>query len=517
MASIETLPADVLLHVFGYLDGKSLKNAALVCRFWNDVISGSSIITKNFALNLSDATKWITKFDEVMSLNRRFQSINVRLHSTDSSDQRYVNETWTDNAIELLLQIAGRHGSSVRRLVLQNGEFENPDDFCSIFRCMPLLNELIIVRVKVNVRDDFVNENRSMLSELNKLTVHTCNWNIFKLFMASPVKELLIANKFTFVDDQQRAAYMNFLAAATELESIEFDYAAFGKTFRNEVDGNTSLKLQRLKYLSFSPVFEDDINRNFGLFLESQAALLTELDLNYTSSDIVKIIFTKLKHLAKLRLNAVVLPTDTAFYGSFRSMLHLKHLNLHDDIPSDVCVKEILMNCGNLETLSVMHDPGLYVSNLHTFMAANTPMLKSLSLNALPAEISPEAKFNHLKFLHINACPSYHNLIKFLDNNDTVETLSMTLNTETVPDDTILLALLNRPNLAHLIVTTVFSELNAIYGKIKLDYQKLKSLELRMAGTDDYVLIRFPNDKSKWQPKQLKMLFENQRMKLVLV
>lgn len=156
-----------------------------------------------------------------MTLNRRYQSMNITLHSTDATNHRYVNETWTDNAIDLLLQVIERHGTSVRKLVLVNGQFDNPIDFCTIFTCMPLLNELIIIRVKVNASDDFVNENRSTLSELTKLTVHTCNWNIFKFFMASPVKELQISNKFTFVDDQQRLAYMSFLDVATKLESIE--------------------------------------------------------------------------------------------------------------------------------------------------------------------------------------------------------------------------------------------------------------------------------------------------------
>lgn len=427
-----------------------------------------------------------------MSLKRRFQSITITLHSIDTINQRYVNETWTDNAIDLLLQITGRHGTSVRSLVLVNGEFASQHDFLSVLSCMPLLNELVVIRVKVNLANDYINKNGTMLSELNKLTVHTCNWNIFKFFMASPVKELRISNKFTFVDDQQRLAYMNFLDAATRLEFIEFDYASHGKTFRIEVGHKTGLKLQRLKYLSFSPSFENDIDRNFGLFLESQAASLTELNLNYVSPDIIKIIFTKLKHLEKLRLNAVVLPTEKAFYGSFGQMLHLKDLNLHDDIPSEVSVKEILVNCGNLETLTAEYDPGQYVSNQLTFMAANNPMLKSLALDALPNDIPPEAKFNHLKVLHIRTCLNFENVIKFLNSNDTVETLSLNLHTETTPDDAALDALLNRPNLLHLKITAAVTILREIYDKIKLDYKKLESLEMRpVSSTADNVFIHF--------------------------
>lgn len=428
------------------------------------------------------------------------------------SDRPYAYETWTDNAINFLCKAAEKHGTFVRKLTFQNAEIENAKDFRGMLGNMPLLHELTMRRVKVNIEDDSANENQVVLNKLNKLTVLTCDWNIFKFFMASPIKELQISNKFAIVDVGQHATYMKFLEAAAKLESIEFDLTSYGKTFRTQIDGKVGFQLKRLKYLSFSPSYGmDDIDRNFGRFLESQASSLTELELNYVSPDNVKIIFTKLLHLQKLRLNAVVLPNNNEFYGPLKKMPHLKELTLHDDIPSEVAVKEILVNCSNLETIIARHDPGHYISNLLEFMAANTPMVKNLSLDSLPVEISPEVKFHHLKFLHIQTCVNLENLIKFLNSNAVIETLSFHLADESIIlDDAILDALLSQSNLQHLKVAAGDITLNAIYKKIKVDYRNLKSLELRpLTSAAKKFFVKFPIDQSEWQPSEY--IFGNQK------
>ncbi len=456
-------------------------------------------------MNLSDNTKWISKFDEVMSLKLRFQSMSITLHS---ANQPYIQEVWTENAIQLLLQVTAKYGPSIRRLTMKHAEFENTKDFGSVLCGMPLLRELTLNRVKFNVGDESTNNTNNdqltMPSELNKLTVTTCDWNIFQFFMASPIKELQISNKFTFVDAQQRAAYMKFLEASAKLESIEFDFASYAKTFITPMDSKIHLKLKRVKYWSFSPSYEiDDIDRNFGTFIESQAESLNELDLNYVSPNIIKTIFSKLKHLEKVRLNAVVLPGNSDFYGAFKPMPDLKELTLHDDIPSEVSVKNILVHCCNLEKLTAHHDPFHYIPNLLIFMTTNNPKLKHLSLDALPMDITPEAKFNHLQYLHIQTCIDLENVIKFLTYNGSIETLSLNLADEITTDDAMLEALLKQSNLQHLIVAARDITLNRIYNRIKVDYKKLKSLELRpLANAADKVFIQFPNDKSRWQPSE---------------
>lgn len=435
--------------------------------------------------------------------------MSITLHS---NNQPYSHETWTHDAMDLLMQATAKHGPLIRKLIFKHAEFENIRDFCSVLSSMPLLHELTLNRVKFKVEEDITNEKQAMLSKLNKLTVNTCDWNIFKFFMTAPIKELQISNRFSIVDVQQRETYMKFLEASDKLESIELDLMSYAKTFNIPMDRNIRFKLRRLKYLSFSPSYEiDNIDRNFGTFLESQASSLTELNLNYVSPNVTKIIFTKLKVLEKLRLNAVVLPNNTEFYGCFKKMNHLKELILHDDIASDIAVKEILVNCCNLETLTAHYDPLHYISNLLTFIAANMPMLKNLSLDTLSVVMAPEVRFNHLKFLHIQTCINLENLIKFLNNNAVIETLSLNLADELIiPDDAILEALLNRSSLHHLIVAAGDSALNTIYSKIKVDYRKLKSLELRpLTKPGDRVFIKFPDDKLDWQPKELLFKYEN--------
>lgn len=437
-----------------------------------------------------------------MGLKRKFQAMKIVLHT---SNEPYIKETWTDNAIHLLATVTAKHGSHIRRLIFVHADIECAKDFSSILGSMPLLRELTLSRVKFNIEEDFTKDKHFVPSKLNKLTVNTCDWNIFHFFMSSPIKELKIANKFAFVDVKQRAAYVQFLVASTKLESIECDLMAYAKTFQTQMDGNISFKLKRLKYFSFSPSYEfDEIDRNFGTFIESQAASLTELDLNYLSPNTVKTIFTKLKCLVKLRLNAVVLPNDSEFYGSFKQMPNLRELTLHDDIPSEVAAKQILVNCCNLETLTANHDPCDYIPNLLAFLAANTPMLKNLSLDTMSVAVPAEAKFNHLKFLHIQTCSDLPNLTKFLSNNVTIETLSLNFSDDSivpVDADAYVDVLLNQSNIQHFIVAAADIILNAVYKQINNNSKNLKTLELRPLTTAaDKILVAFPKDKSEWQP-----------------
>lgn len=456
-------------------------------------------MTRNFTLNLCEQNRWISRFDEIMNLKRRYQSISLTLHS---SVQPYVNIPWTGDAVHLLLQVMAKHGSSIRKMTLSHAEFETSTDFYGLLSSVPLLNHLSMHRVKFNVEKERI-DNRTILTELTNLNLTTCDWNVFKAFMSSPIKTLQLSNKFSFVDAKQFDAYTAFLNASTKLESIEFDFASYGKTFRVPLVGS-DLRLKKLKYLSFSPAYEiDEIDANFGTFLASQASSLTELDLNYVGSDLIKIIFTKLTRLEKLRLNASVLPANREFYGPFKQMAQLKELTLHDNLPSEIAVKEILVRCGGLQSLIAHHDPNQYVPSLFGFIAANSPSVKRLSLDALSEVVSPDGTFTHLKYLHIQVCSNLNTVIDFLNINSTVETLSLILADDTSADGAVIDELLKCPNLRHLIIAATHGILNGIYQRVKVDYKKLKSLELGpLPGAADKVFIRFPEDRSEWKPSE---------------
>lgn len=433
--------------------------------------------------------------------------MSITLHSIN---QPYSNETWTSEAVSLLVQITAKHGALIRKLVLKNAEFENITDFYNVLSRMPLLHELVLIRIKFDVAEHTNNEKQIWhinLNNLNKLSVNTCDWNIFQFFMTSPIKELKITNRFALVDAQQKETFMQFLQASTKLEFMEFDFMSYAKTFQTPMDREFGFKLKRLKYLSFSPSYDiHDIHKNFGTFIESQSSSLTELELNYVAPNIIMIIFTKLQNLEKLRLNASVLPNNTEFYIPFKKMQLLKELTLHDDIASEGAIKQVLLNCYNLETLTAHHDPHHYITNLLTFMAANNPMMKRLSIDTLPVEILPEMKFNHLKFLDIQTCNGLDNVVKFLHNNPVIETLSFNMPGEFIaPDDAVVADLINKTNLQHLIIEGDDNALSMMYNKINVNYRKLKSLELRSPSTQagNKVLIKFCNYTSGSRPKDI--------------
>ncbi|KAJ6648540.1 hypothetical protein Bhyg_03770 [Pseudolycoriella hygida] len=265
---------------------------------------------------------------------------------------------------------------------------------------------------------------------------------------------------------------------------------------------NSALVCKWLKCTSPDHTYDIKDISNFGTFLETQASSLTELDLNYVEPAIIKIIFTKLKVLEKLTIRAMTITSESSFYASFKKMPKLKELILRGDI---LCkFKEILANCAYLETFSLRDNHFCYLDldNILIFMAAKNPAVKSLSLDSLPKRISRELKFCHLKFLHVETCETFENLLQFLENNTTVETLSLNLyRRRDIIDDFTFEALLSHPNLRHLVVEGDTFELNRIYDKIKSDYRNLKSIDLRSDSMQDSrALIRFPNDKAQWKP-----------------
>lgn len=448
-------------------------------------------MTKNFTLNLSENTRWIEKFEEIMGLTRKFQSISM---------------TWNSNnpphAMALLVQISSKHGKQIRKLALSLAEFENPKYFYKILNNMPLLAELEVNSVKL-LMGDFTLETPLTMRHLTTLTVNASDWNLFSYFMASTIRNLKISNKFMYVDSQQRQTYIRFLEASDKLESMEFDLMSFAKTFHTQLNSKILFKLKRFKCLVFSPDYDTgDVYMNFATFLESQALSLKELELNYVLPSITQIIFTKLKILEKLRLNSVSLPGRNEFYNQFKTMSRLKELTLHDAITSDIAVTEILAKCPNLETLNAQHDPMMHIPNLLSFIAVHNPKIKCLSLDYLLVAVP--SQFKHLKFLHIETCLNFEFLIAFLRNNASIETLSLSLvEDETVPDEPTIDALLDQPGLQNLRIRACDNTLKAIYNKVKIDYKKLKSLELTMLTrrTIDNILIKFPNDKSEWVPR----------------
>src|SRR4051812_32406375 len=95
---------------------------------------------KKFTLKLSNHELsrnglWTNYFDEIMSLDRKFQSMSVNLHSSHYKQ-----------SVDLLIEASARYGSQIRSLVLYDSEFECLNDFTELLESFPLLEELALIK-----------------------------------------------------------------------------------------------------------------------------------------------------------------------------------------------------------------------------------------------------------------------------------------------------------------------------------------------------------------------------------
>lgn len=429
-----------------------------------------------------------------MNLERKFQSMSVTLSSSNYP-----------NAVELFTQICVQHGSQIRKLSLVEADFKRVNELYDILSSLPLLEVLEISRTKFTLPacEELSCIQPVQIRKLKSLKVDRSNWILFQYSIGSQITSL--ATTGTVIRPGKKWL-INFLEASTKLESIEFDFVAFSNVFQSRLVGNFPFKLRRFKYISYSYSSENaEIDENFERFLESQAPSLQELVIGYASAGIVATIFLKLKFLKKLRINSVSLPHNQEFYDGLKPSLSLTEVTCHDIVLDETAARGFLGNCPNLESLKAIHDSvGVISSNLQ-FIARHNPKLKALSIETLGAQLKPEVRFGSLKFIHLQHVEDVKVLLSFLGSNSTIETLSVREVVEENLIDEFVEALLGHPNVNYLRLGGSFEAIKKIYDKIKVDYGKLKSLELNLIlenGTEvPTAMLKFPDDPANWDVK----------------
>lgn len=441
---------------------------------------------------------WVDKFDEVMSLEQKFYTLDVNL-----------DESQGQNAVEMFVELSLHHGTHVRVLILHKAEFKNPKDFCDILRNVRLLEELEVSRTNFDILDDDDEENQVVqtvrpvkLKHLKTIKVVYSSWKLFQYLIGSQITTLLAST--AQVRKSERESLISFLEASQKLEFIEIDREGFERIFQTSFTRDFPFKLKRFKFFSYT--FKSEVNQvdeNFIDFLESQADSLEELTFEYSSREILQTIFTKLMNLRILKLNSNSLPTDKEFYDQLKPFEYLKEFDADDRIPNETAAMGILRNCPNLEILRVECDPNDVISEILPFIAYNNPDLRTLQIDSLKANHAIDVRFDYLEEFHVFLFKDDEILLSFIRNNPTITTLKVKWVYEQSFIDEVLDALMNETNVQHLKLGGKLETVRAIYEKMKIDHKNLKSLELNYktdSGTRTSY-IEFPEDPSKWELK----------------
>lgn len=438
----------------------------------------------------SQNKQWEEKVEEVLSLERKFQAIDVTFF-----DLR------VQNAAESFVQIIACHGSQIREMVLRDVNFRSFDEFHQILKNVPLLESLEIERLRFNQVGKPSDIKTVTLKKLQTLKIDGSSWAVFQHLIGTQITSLTTLQ--SVVVPTEREYFINFLKASEKLESIELDFYAFVRVFEQELPEKLSFKLRKLRFLSYQ-IDLHEVDEVFNKFLIAQASNIEELELNIISLKVVETILGKLKCLKRLRLHSSSLSTDKEFYDFLKPIKSLKEVEAHDEFLHENAAKGLLGICPNLESLKAVHDPTGIFSNLLPFISLYNPKLKSLSIDKMENEIDMDMKFKNLEMFHVYIVDDIEVLLSFIKANPSIATLSCGCPAAKKFTSEVLEKFMNETSLKHLKFESNYETIEAIFNKIKVDYKKLKSLQL--TEIHDYrrgtsLTFNFPNDPLKWEGK----------------
>lgn len=411
---------------------------------------------------------WVDKFDEIISLDRNFQSIDVN-----------ADETHAHSAVELFVDISSHHGNQIRSLTLHKAVFKHSNDFCEILRNLPNLEFLEVSRTKFDLDKSEIKcpSQTVALAHLKTVKVVYSSWVFLQFLAGSKITSLIMTT--AQVRKHEREVLIHFLEDSDKLTFIEIGREAFEIIFEFKFENDFPFYLRKIKFFSYT--FKSEFNQvddNFIIFLESQSQTVEDLEFEYASREILETIFTKLVHLKRLKLNANTLPLDKEFYDQMTPFDNLREFHADDRIPNEDAARGMFINYPNLEMMSVNCDPHGIISNILPFIASNNPKLRFMSVDTMKVQKDPGLRFRHLEVLHVFLFKKISYLVEFLKLNSTIHTLNVKWIYDHIFIDEVLDKLMNETKLKHLKFGGRLETMKAVYDKIKMDSNKLKSLEL---------------------------------------
>jgi hypothetical protein len=234
---------------------------------WSQIITNEPMTMRKFTLKLHNdfPTKglWVDKFDEIISLDRNFQSIDVN-----------ADETHAHNAVELFVEIASHHGAQIRSLTLHKTCFKHSNDFCEILRNVPLLERLEVSRTKFQLDESEKNypSQAVALAHLKTIIVHYSSWMFLQYLMGSKISSLIMST--AQVRKHEREILINFLEDSDMLDYIEVGREAFERIFDLKFENDFPFQLTKLKFFSY--VFKNEFNQVGEKMLVDRAVVETD-------------------------------------------------------------------------------------------------------------------------------------------------------------------------------------------------------------------------------------------------
>lgn len=526
--TIEKLPREMLEEVFIWLDVKSIKEASLVCKDWNDLIGSSSEIMKKFSLYVS--------YKMFKDENEKYDSELSEL--SELSDEEYIE--WKHRKDESFHSHRLHHNIRISVVCCYSSESDKEESFSKFDRF-----------------------DISCARELNIGVIDTePRWNIWRFFMRTPLLESLECSMVhldldgaTMIFPRLKSLTIEYpvcgllrFISSSNISSFTYNsvfvvkhspFNYFNPTPFADAEFEAFLrKSAKLKYLNLGKhpfvflfstskekfpfalesfeggcyMYDIDLEtaeavyENFNKFLISQHLTLKHLHItrlgmiresNYLT------IFKYLRCLQKLSLSISELPENEEFYANLRPIITLKELNI-DGFPShEVATIGLFRICPNIKKLNIKRNHG----DILRLVSIHCQELTELKVDSIKQPIAEGVSFNNLQSFKTKKTESVDDWLSIIIRSPVIESLSVGYARDGQITEAVIDVLLQRPTLKHLVFFIHHKDYRIIFDKMKNNYGHLKSLQLGLGCLS--VKFDFPVDPAEWNIQVQEERFEH--------
>lgn len=436
---------------------------------------------------------WYEHLDEILNLNRKFQVINVL---DDLKGFRSDSVLHSQVQARAIMKLAARHGSQVRKLFIENVEFDCPEDIKKIVINMPMLEELQVknLEISTNYEEAPLVIQPVLLKSLKTLIFSYSYSIILNNFTLPNITSLELIYPFPYGE------FDNFMSLLKldKLDSLSITQPD-AELFRHQSEFAT-FKLKKLEVCFGQSMYRDvEGEADFLTFLKSQAPTLNHLKLiGRFEAEVILTAVTKVKNLKSLTTDLGNFPDDEEFFSKFEPLIGLKELGL-DFVGTSNVHKLIYKKCPNIESFNDWYG-SVGDRTMLPFLAINNPHLRKLPIIESIRMCDCKLKFAFLLQLHVTTIESWEALTAFIAFNSTIHTLRVDAIFISHIND--IQALISLPNLKHLRLRGDLESMRMVYNMVKTDSKGLKTLELnvssiyRIAGGFRF---EFPEDSNGWK------------------
>jgi hypothetical protein len=429
---------------------------------WNRIIQSSSSIMAKFHLCLLNRENhcWHQKLEEILGLERCFQSICVTLKNSDKAKK--------------LQKISVKHGNQVKALTVVDSKLENLDEFRDILKSFQQLMhlELRFVEILDENLENF--DGNQVTTELESIELDDCSWKIAMTLKCPNLKSLKIRGPQESQLESQHS--IEFLKTLSHLKTFKVSREFFEIVFSSRESRKLNFKLNKLKFYTNFSDNSPDVDENFVAFLNLQRRSLKFLSLEVASGEVLRTIFMKLK-LKVLKIGFHCLPSDGKFYEKLPEMRSVHQINCYTGFASEQTAISFLRKFPNLRELYAELDCQV----LSNILPSISPQLSRLAIST----ISSHFQFESLEYLHLQSIENVENFVEFLRINTTIETLSVNWTTKECFLDECFQDFLSKTTIKHLILNSDAATVEFIQKSIrKMNNQNLKVVELKFYCPD---------------------------------